>query len=79
MLKCKKEKRQLSRPSLPGVPLQSLPQSCKEGGSFPVLQVRMLRLKGIKEKLSEARQLLVLPSKASALVLDIVWPHLEEE
>lgn len=35
----------------------------------------MLRLKGIQEKLSEARQLPVLSSKACALVLDIVQPH----
>ena len=41
---------------------------------FSILQMRMLRQKGIKERLSEARQLLDLPSRASALFLDIVQP-----
>ena len=39
-----------------------------------LLQVRMLRQKGVKERLSEARQLLDVPSRASALLLDIVQP-----
>lgn len=34
----------------------------------------MLRQKGVTERLSEARQLLDLPSRASALLLDIVQP-----
>ena len=34
----------------------------------------MLRPRGIKERLSEARKLLVLPSQACTLVLDIVQP-----
>lgn len=53
----KEEKETAVRPSLPHVPRQSLPQSYRGSTRISILQVRMLRPKGIQERLSEARKL----------------------